>query len=236
MLNGYRKGGLTVEISAKRGETLADFGDALPRDFYLQDTRVVAKSLLNCVLVYETAEGICAGRISETEAYLFDDPASHTFRGLTARCALMFGLPGRAYIYFTYGMHHCLNAVTAAENCGEAVLIRALEPLAGRERMALRRGLTERDVPPEDAPEKTKIKFGVRLCGGPGKLCQAFGLTREQSGLDLTGGSALRIAPPQKSVGHAKPADIFATPRIGIARNADALWRYTIANDLYTSR
>ena len=213
-----------------------DFGAALLRDFYLQDTREVAKQLLNCVLVYAEDDGVCAGRISETEAYLFDDPASHTYRGLTARCALMFGPPGRAYIYFTYGMHHCLNAVTAAEECGEAVLIRALEPLAGVELMTRRRGLTEKNIPPPDAPERTRIKFGVRLCGGPGKLCQAFGLTRTESGLDLTGGSPLRIAPPQAEVGHAPPADILATPRIGITRNADALWRYTIRNDPHTSR
>lgn len=217
-------------------EPFDNFGPALPREFYLQDTREAAKKLLNCILVYETDEGLCAGRITETEAYLFDDPASHTFRGLTARCALMFGPPGRAYIYFTYGAHHCLNAVTAAENCGEAVLIRALEPLAGRELMARRRGLTEKDIPPDDAPERSKIKYGVRLCGGPGKLCQSFGLTRTESGLDLTGHSSLRIAAPEKSVGHANPAEILATPRIGITRNAEALWRYTIQDDPYTSR
>ena len=213
-----------------------NFGPALPREFYLQDTREAAQKLLNCVLVYETGDGICAGRVTETEAYLFDDPASHTFRGLTARCAMMFGPPGRAYIYFTYGAHHCLNAVTAAENCGEAVLIRALEPLAGVELMARRRGLTEKDIPANDAPGQDKIKFGVRLCGGPGKLCQAFGLSRTESGLDLTGGSPLQITLPQASVGHAAPDQILSTPRIGISRNAEAPWRYTIRDDPYTSR
>ena len=213
-----------------------DFGPALPQEFYLQETRQAAQKLLNCILIYETEEGICAGRISETEAYLFDDPASHTFRGLTARCALMFGPPGRAYIYFTYGMHHCLNAVTAAENCGEAVLIRALEPLAGVELMAVRRGLTGDALAKGDASERERIKIGRFLCGGPGKLCRAFGLTRRESGLDLTGGSALRISPPSPSVGHAAPSKILATPRIGISQNADALWRYTLRNDPYASR
>ncbi|HZT41346.1 MAG TPA: DNA-3-methyladenine glycosylase [Chthonomonadaceae bacterium] len=209
------------------------YGPPLPLAFYLQDTLVVAQALLGCILIHASPEGLTAGRISETEAYRSDDPASHAFRGQTARNATMFGPPGHAYIYLTYGMHYCLNAVTAPEGVAEAVLLRAVEPLAGVELMRRRRGLSEMGANPND--EKARIRLGRALCGGPGKLCQAFGLDRTLNGCDLTVPARLWIA----SAGEKKPEEasrIVATPRIGITQAVDRLWRFTLRGDLYTSR
>ena len=209
------------------------FGPPLPLAFYLQDTLTAAQALLGCILIHDSPEGLTAGRISETEAYRRDDPASHAFRGQTARNATMFGPPGHAYIYLTYGMHYCLNAVTAPEGIAEAVLLRAVEPLAGVELMGRRRSLSERDAIPDD--QKARIRLGRALCGGPGKLCQAFGLDRALNGCDLTAQARLWIA----STGERKPEEagrIIATPRIGITQAVDRLWRFTLQGDPYTSR
>ena len=185
----------------------------LRREFYLQDTVDVARGLLGKVLVHKTAEGILAGRIVETEAYLMDDPACHASRGVTPRNAPMFGPPGHAYIYFTYGMHFCMNAVTAPEGVGEAVLIRAVQPLLGVDLMMERRG----------------TRVITNLASGPGKLCQAFGLGREQGGLDLTEGPL--VIEEGEDV-----TEIITTTRVGIRLAAEKPWRFYQAGSRFISR
>jgi DNA-3-methyladenine glycosylase len=189
-------------------------GRALPRRFYLQPTLGVARALLGQVLVHDAPDGIAAGRIVEVEAYRGPrDRAAHSRGGhRSARNEVMYGPPGHAYVYFVYGMHHCVNVVTQPREVPEAVLIRALEPVAGVELMRRRRGL-------RDAP----VWY---LCRGPGALCRALAITRTHNGADLTGG-ALRIlaapAVPERAVRR--------TPRIGVAYagpHAAFRWRFLV--------
>jgi DNA-3-methyladenine glycosylase len=190
-------------------------GRALPAAFYLQPTRTVARALLGKVLVHESPDGVTAGRIVETEAYLGEgDPGCHAYRGMTKRNAVMFGPPGRAYVYFAYGNHWLINAVTQPEGTAEAVLIRALEPIAGLELMR-RRGR-------DDIRE---------LCNGPGKLAQALGIHGLHNGMDLTGG-VLRITdngyPPARAV---------RTARIGLrdGRGDDLPLRFAVKDSPFVS-
>ncbi|MHB1455653.1 MAG: DNA-3-methyladenine glycosylase [Armatimonadota bacterium] len=188
---------------------------SLPRGFYLQETVTVAKALLGKVLVHETPEYIIAGRIVEVEAYVTGDPACHSFRGRTQRNAVMFGEPGHAYVYFTYGMHFCLNAVTQPEDTGEGVLLRAVEPLEGIELMSHNRGTDKLH----------------NLCSGPGKLTQAFGINASHKGLDLCGGSPLRIVD-----GGMADVEIVEAPRVGIRLAVERLWRFYINGSRFISR
>lgn len=171
----------------------------LPRDFYTRPTVDVARALLGQILVH----GAAAGRIIEVEAYLDEylgqpDLAAHSAKGVTERTRVIFGPPGYAYVYFIYGMHECLNVVAEKEGKPGCVLIRAVEPLAGLDLMRARR-------------------HGARdLAGGPGKLTQALGITRELYGADLTQGP-LRIHPPREPWEFA----VEITPRIGIRQCAD---------------
>jgi DNA-3-methyladenine glycosylase len=196
-------------------------GRRLGRTFFRRPTERLARDLLGCVLVHGRGTERVAGRIVETEAYLASgDPASHSHRGPTRRNASMFGRPGLAYVYLIYGMHHCLNVVSAEDGVGEAVLIRALEPLAGLDVMRARRG-------------------GVRdreLCRGPGKLAQAFGLTLEHDGLDLCRGP-LGVWPGGGRWGALpEAADIEVGPRVGIRRAADLPLRFRVGGSEWTSR
>lgn len=182
----------------------------LPRSFYERPVLTVARALLGRLLVHETRGRRVSGRIVEVEAYRgADDPASHAFRGPTPRNRVMFADAGHAYVYFTYGMHHCLNVVTGPSGEASAVLIRALEPVEGIERMLRRRGLAGEEA-------------FVRLSRGPGCLTQALGLDRRHDGLDLTHGPLwIGAGLPERS-GHR----VVRGPRIGIRLATDRPWRF----------
>jgi len=189
----------------------------LPAGFFRRSTPEVARALLGCLLVHDAPEGRAVGRIVESEAYLaVGDPASHSHRGPTARNAAMFARAGTAYVYLIYGLHLCLNVVTARAGVGEAVLLRALEPLEGLELMAARRGTARRS----------------ELCSGPGKLAQALGVTRAHDGTDLRAGS-LRLLPPAPA-GAAPP--VAVRPRVGITRAAGLELRFFLADCPFVSR
>jgi DNA-3-methyladenine glycosylase len=192
-------------------------GGALLASFYARPTPVVARRLLGHVLVSEVGGRKTAGRIVETEAYLGpDDPASHGYQARrTRRNASMFERPGTAYVYFTYGMHWCLNAVTEREGVPAAVLIRALEPLEGLPTMRRRR----------------HTRSDRELCSGPAKLCQALGVTGREDGVPLTRGR-LRIV----RQGSRHRDAIIVTPRIGISRAADWPLRFLIEGSPWVSR
>lgn len=189
---------------------------ALPRAFYQAPTLLVARRLLGQVLVHETAEGVAAGRIVEVEAYRGPaDRAAHSRGGhRSPRNEVMWGPAGHAYVYFVYGMHHCVNVVTRAAGVPEAVLIRALEPTAGLDLMRARR-------------RRGSTLAEWALCRGPGALCEALGIDRAQNGADLRRGPLriLRAAPVASRL-------VARTARIGVAyAGADAArpWRFVVA-------
>ncbi len=192
----------------------------VPRRFYNRDTLIVAPELLGKLLVRRASSGLLIGRIVETEAYRgVDDPASHSYRGKTPRNAVMFGRPGIAYVYFTYGSHYCLNAVTEEEGTPAAVLIRAVEPLEGVEVMKRNRGV-----------EKL-----TEVASGPGKLAKALQITREQNGRDLTDpDSDLKIC--QLNDTSDDSLSIVQTTRIGISLAQDKPWRFYVKGNPHVSR
>ena len=184
----------------------------ISHSFYARDTVDVARDLLGKRLVRKIGNKIISGIITETEAYRYkDDPASHSFTGLTERNKAMFGPVGIAYVYFTYGMHYCMNVVARDGNYeAGAVLIRALEPKEGINFMAKQR-------------KTDKIS---NLTNGPAKLTQALQITKKQYGKDLTKPSSLFIAGGIKI----KDSEIVKRPRIGIKKATDKLWNFTIRN------
>ena len=184
----------------------------LDREFFARSVHDVAPELLGVTLL---VDGV-GGPIVEVEAYDQEDPASHGYRGRTPRNASMFGPPGHAYVYRSYGIHWCLNLVCGDEGSAEAVLVRALEPTHGLELMRERRALQD-----------------VRLlCAGPGRLCQALAVTRDHDALALD-------APPFELLVHARAREgleLVAAPRIGISVAADLPWRFGVAGSPYLSR
>jgi DNA-3-methyladenine glycosylase len=185
----------------------------LPREFFRRDPLELAPLLLHKLLVH----GECAGRIVEVEAYREDDEASHSYRGRTTRNGTMFGPPGLLYVYFSYGMHWCANVVCGEPGQGAAVLLRALEPIAGLDRMRARRPAARSDRD---------------LCSGPGKLTSALAIDRAHDGWDLgrVGGPHLVDdgTPPPANPGHG--------PRVGITKAVERPWRFLVEGSPYVSR
>ena len=184
-------------------------GEVLGREFFARSVHNVAPELLGALFLVDRVGGV----IVEVEAYDGEDPAAHGYRGRTARNASMFGPPGHAYVYRSYGIHWCVNLVCEDEGSPAAVLLRALEPTHGIETMRARRGL--------DDPRT--------LCSGPGKLCQALGITRAHDGLPL-------YRPPFEVRGRDEEPEVVAATRVGITRATELPWRYVVAGSRFVSR
>lgn len=190
--------------------------DILPRSFYAADTVDIAQLLLGKLLIHHSPAGLLSARIVETEAYVaVGDEASHAYRGITPRNSVMFGEPGHAYVYFSYGMHYLLNAVTEAPGVAGAVLIRAAEPVSGVAAMAANR----------------KNAKHTLLCSGPARLTSAFGIDTSLDRVDLVEGGLLTIGDDGFRRTH-----IVSGPRIGITRSIDFPWRYYIRGNPHVSR
>jgi DNA-3-methyladenine glycosylase len=181
----------------------------LARAFFARSVHEVAPELIGAMFL---VDGI-GGPIVEVEAYHHTDPAAHSFGGPTARNAVMFGPPGYAYVYRSYGIHWCVNFVCEAENSASAVLIRALMPTKGLPAMRRRRGLEDERL----------------LCAGPGRLCEALAITRAHNGMALD-------EPPFALFARTSPVEIAAGPRIGISKAAELPWRYGLAGSRFLSR
>jgi DNA-3-methyladenine glycosylase len=181
----------------------------IDRRFFARSVHEVAPELIGATLLV----GGVGGRIVEVEAYHHTDPAAHSFRGPTERNAVMFGPPGHAYVYRSYGIHWCLNFVCEREGSASAVLIRALEPLEGLAKMRRRRGLSDERL----------------LCAGPGRLAEALGITRAHNGLPLD-------RPPFKLIARTETPKIASGLRIGITKAAELPWRYGLKGSRFLSK
>jgi DNA-3-methyladenine glycosylase len=208
---------------------IGPLAEGLSAAFYARPVVEVAQDLIGCVVEHALAGGdgpLTSGVIVETEAYHDSEPACHAFVGLTPRTRILFGPPGRAYVYRSYGIHALLNAVCESEGVGAAVLIRALEPLAGIEAMRARR-----------SPGGLGIGTPMReqeLCSGPGKLTQALGIELSENGVDLTRGP-VRIL-PREAAWRAGGHQIMAGTRVGITKAVELPWRFCVADNRNVSR
>jgi DNA-3-methyladenine glycosylase len=196
----------------------------IPRDFFARYSVQMAPDLLGCVIEHQTADGLVAVELTEVEAYAgANDPASHAYHGKTARNAVMFGPPGHAYVYFTYGMHFCVNLVCLGNGSASAVLLRAGRVIEGEELARARRTVGR---------EKTAVPFRD-LARGPARLCQALDIDRSQDGADVcVPDSPLRMRWPDAGT-IVRPAEknIAAGPRVGVSSAAELPWRFWIEGE-----
>jgi DNA-3-methyladenine glycosylase len=191
----------------------------IPRDFFARHSVQVAPELLGCILEHQTAAGLVAVELTEVEAYEGEaDPASHAYRGKTRRNAVMYGPPGHAYVYFTYGMHFCVNLVCCPAGTASAVLLRAGTVTEGED-LAQARRTTSAAVAPRD------------LARGPARLCQALGIDRSLDGADVcVASSPLRVRWPGARAAD-RSAKIISGPRVGIAQAAEVPWRFWVEGE-----
>ena len=203
----------------------------IPREFFARPSVQVAPEVLGCVLEHQTADGLVAVELTEVEAYAGRaDPASHAYRGKTARNAVMFGPPGHAYVYFTYGMHFCVNLVCLGDGSASAVLLRAGRVIAGEELARARR------TGSRAAGDADGARLAARdLARGPGRLCQALGIDRALDGADVCAAtSPLRVRREQAGRGttaRSEQRKISSGPRVGIAVAAEVPWRFWFEGD-----
>jgi DNA-3-methyladenine glycosylase len=181
----------------------------LRREFFSRSVHEVAPQLIGATLLF----GGVGGRIVEVEAYHHTDPAAHSYSGQTERNAVMFGSPGRAYVYRSYGIHWCVNFVCEPEGSASAILIRAIEPVEGLAQMRRRRGVSDERL----------------LCSGPGRLCQALGINLKQNGIPLDRSPFELHAPVDK-------VEVAVGQRIGISKAAELPWRYGLAGSPFLSK
>jgi DNA-3-methyladenine glycosylase len=198
---------LAESLEPSRGQRL---GEPLGADFFDRSVHAVARDLVGCTLLYEG----CGGVIVETESYEADDPACHAYVGLTERTRVLFGPPGCAYVYLSYGIHSLLNAVAEPEGQAAAVLIRALEPTHGLERMR----------------ERRRVRSDLELCSGPGKLTEALGIDLGDNEADLSREPFLIARPTSE------PPQVLTGPRIGITKAVERPWRFCAAGSRHLSR
>jgi DNA-3-methyladenine glycosylase len=196
----------------------------LPAGFYERPVLEVAADLIGCTLVHGAARGV----IVETEAYHQQEPACHAYVGRTARTGILFGPPGVAYVYRSYGIHALFNAVCEQEGVGAAVLVRALRPTAGIALMRRRRQAAARSA---IARGSRAVQMPLReLCSGPGRLTQALGIELRENGSSLTGGPVVILPRAQD------PGEVAVSTRIGITKAAELPWRFSLAGDENVSR
>ena len=201
--------------------------DLIPREFFDRPSQEVAPDLLGCVLEHETAEGLVAVELTEVEAYAGEtDPASHSYRGRTGRNGVMFGPPGYAYVYFTYGMHFCVNVVCMPAGIPRAVLLRAGRVTAGED-LARRRRTRWRSEASQGS-----VLPARDLARGPARLCQALAIDRAQNGLDVCSADGeLRLRPADPGLRADGAIEVAVGPRVGVSAAADVPWRFWAAGD-----
>ncbi len=211
--------------------------DGLPREFYDRSVVEVARALIGCTVSHAAPDGSpVSGVIVETEAYHESEPACHAFVGLTPRTETLFGAPGRAYMYRSYGIHAMLNAVCESEGIGAAVLIRALQPIEGLEQMRARRTLDGESAGntgrASSLRSTSRLPSDVELCSGPGKLTQALGLALTDNGGDLRRGPVKILRPSPEW----EDPSVVAGTRVGITKAVDLPWRFCVAGNANVSR
>ena len=201
--------------------------DLIPREFFDRPSQEVAPDLLGCVLEHETAEGLVAVELTEVEAYAGEtDPASHSYRGRTGRNGVMFGPPGYAYVYFTYGMHFCVNVVCMPAGIPRAVLLRAGRVSAGEDLARRRRARWRSEA------SQGSVLPARDLARGPARLCQALAIDRAQNGLDVCSADGeLRLRPADPGLRADGAIEVAVGPRVGVSAAADVPWRFWVAGD-----